>query len=509
MKRPIRRQRQAGQSLILFALAFTFLFGLLVVALDGGMLYVDRRQLQNAADAGALAGAYALESLPLPTYSPAHQTALQIIVDNLPGTALPGSIPNSAGFGPTALGGGYTVTVSATGATGWDGYQVTIAHVDQLQLAPALGFSNPTLSATATARSGTYPFALILLQNDLSKYDNLYPGGNTALQLLKVSPGVAGGGGFSNEGFGIGTGGGAAITFSPCGNAGDLWAVNEDSTASANIEARTTMQQGDPGCPAGSHPVAYPKVQPTPLPLPNYPEPVVTGLTYSAPALSVTSGTTYLCPGTYGTTIAVSATGLVILTPGVYRFTGANAINLAGGTFRSATSADYSGTAPYNALPGTYTNCSGTPTRPADSDYGVILEFAPVACGAAAPSTAYNQFTVSGNGTIDIGPSPKYNHISFYVEYYGGASWHSICPFIGIGMTGIPAGTHVVYIAGNGTYSIRGAIYGPGENSSYSGNGAGYGVGQMIEWTATVVGNGTLKENYDPAYLPYFRGLIQ
>jgi hypothetical protein len=71
------------------------------------------------------------------------------------------------------------------------------------------------------------------------------------------------------------------------------------------------------------------------------------------------------------------------------------------------------------------------------------------------------------------------------------------------------AGTHVINISGNGAYSIRGAIYSPADNGTFSGNGAGYGVGQMIVWTATVVGNGTLKENYDPSYLPYFRGLIQ
>jgi hypothetical protein len=130
----------------------------------------------------------------------------------------------------------------------------------------------------------------------------------------------------------------------------------------------------------------------------------------------------------------------------------------------------------------------------------VILEFAPTGCNA-------NQFTMSGGATVDLYPSAKYNKIGFYVELYGGAGWHTTCPYNAVGP--VIAGTHVINISGNGAYSIRGAIYSPADNGSFSGNGAGYGVGQMIVWTATVVGNGTLKENYDPSYLPYFRGLIQ
>ena len=49
--------RQRGISLVLMAVSLVVLFGFGAMALDGANLYVARNELQNAADAGALAGA--------------------------------------------------------------------------------------------------------------------------------------------------------------------------------------------------------------------------------------------------------------------------------------------------------------------------------------------------------------------------------------------------------------------------------------------------------------------
>lgn len=51
------RRGQVGQSLIFVGIAVALLFGILALALDTGNLYQVRRSMQNAADAGALAGA--------------------------------------------------------------------------------------------------------------------------------------------------------------------------------------------------------------------------------------------------------------------------------------------------------------------------------------------------------------------------------------------------------------------------------------------------------------------
>jgi Flp pilus assembly protein TadG len=53
----LMRRRRRGQSLVIIALSATALFGIIALGLDAGRLYFERRNVQNAADAGALAGA--------------------------------------------------------------------------------------------------------------------------------------------------------------------------------------------------------------------------------------------------------------------------------------------------------------------------------------------------------------------------------------------------------------------------------------------------------------------
>jgi hypothetical protein len=54
-----RRDFQSGQVLVLYILALVALFGFAALAIDGGMIYAERRRAQNAADTGALAAALA------------------------------------------------------------------------------------------------------------------------------------------------------------------------------------------------------------------------------------------------------------------------------------------------------------------------------------------------------------------------------------------------------------------------------------------------------------------
>src|SRR5690348_10318253 len=58
MMHSLRTKR--AQSLVIVALSATALFGIIALGLDAGRLYFQRRDVQNAADAGALAGAQAL-----------------------------------------------------------------------------------------------------------------------------------------------------------------------------------------------------------------------------------------------------------------------------------------------------------------------------------------------------------------------------------------------------------------------------------------------------------------
>ncbi len=52
-----KRRDESGQSLILFALGLAVLLGMAAMTIDVGLAYVARRDMQNATDAAALAGA--------------------------------------------------------------------------------------------------------------------------------------------------------------------------------------------------------------------------------------------------------------------------------------------------------------------------------------------------------------------------------------------------------------------------------------------------------------------
>lgn len=54
------RRSERGQSIIILALSFVVMLGFAGIAIDGGILYADRRSAQNAADSAALAGALAI-----------------------------------------------------------------------------------------------------------------------------------------------------------------------------------------------------------------------------------------------------------------------------------------------------------------------------------------------------------------------------------------------------------------------------------------------------------------
>ena len=500
-----RRRKLAGQALIIFALAILAMTGLLVIAVDGGSIYLDKRRLQNAADAGALAGGDAAESLPLRTYYIAHQAALNEIYHNLfPGTAVP-TVPVGAAatYTATAFSGTYQFVLTADiSNVSQDTYLAVVNHAYNFYAAQAIGFGSSTctlgattttnavcLQARAKALAATYPFALILLNDQNLNFENLSMNGSNAKLILH--DGGTKGGAFSNESMNVGNG---SVYFNPCGTSGDLWAANESGAGAGNIPSHSWGHYGDvgvyPACTVNTLNTPYPKSS-VKIPFPNYPEPPVTGPTYS-PALTASGGTYYLCPGTYQGTLSESSPGsIVIMYPGVYRFTAPIAMTLTGGTIRGALATDY-------PIPGAATsvNCTGYNTTTAPTDLGLIIELKAADCTT-------NTFKVAGGSTtITLRPSPKYNNISFYIEL--------LAPYPGLGCSSAtPGGTHVVNISGSASLNIYGAFYGPGDNMFFCGNGAGYGVGQIVAWTMQLCGNGTIDEHYNPAYLPYFRGLIQ
>src|SRR5690348_18252024 len=54
------RRSRTGQAIVIMALAMVAICGMLALAIDAGRLYFQRRLMQDAVDAGALAGAQSL-----------------------------------------------------------------------------------------------------------------------------------------------------------------------------------------------------------------------------------------------------------------------------------------------------------------------------------------------------------------------------------------------------------------------------------------------------------------
>jgi len=113
-------RKQSGQAVVLVAVAVLALSAILALALDGGSIYLDKRQLQNAADSAALAGAEKLMGVP-PSYTLMHDQAVANLLQNLPGTSKAGTIcsascplqktiglPGGTGIGTLDLGPGTT-----------------------------------------------------------------------------------------------------------------------------------------------------------------------------------------------------------------------------------------------------------------------------------------------------------------------------------------------------------------------------------------------------------------
>jgi len=475
-------RKQSGQAVVLVAVAVVVLTAILALALDGGGIYLDRRQVQNAADSAALAGAELLMTVP-PSYSRIHNQAVGNLVKNLPGTSTSSTVcsascPNSAtiglpsgGIGTINLGAGYFAELSViTSYT----YQVTVWHTHQVAVAPIHGFqSTIPLAARATAQNANLPYAVVVLQDKpaYSQFHDLNIQASNAVLGLQGGGGPAARGGvFSNANIDPGNGI-PAITFSPAGNAGDLWAVNEASgdRSLLNAAGRVTGQQTAGPLPqVGSH-----------LSSPTYPEPAPPGASFNG--TTVTSGTAYLCPGQYTNQINVQSAGTAILFPGVYHVNGDVDVQ---GTLRTLTPSD---------LP--ITTCGQTIS--AGADLGVILEIQP---DPGTNDCDRHVLSAASASTIALTASTKYFNISVYVEPL--PSWQTVC-------SRAQLGSNVVRFSSGACYSINGAIYGPADNMVMGGSGCGAGVGQVVAWTLKIDGSGTVNVAFDPTHLPYLKGLTQ
>ena len=126
-------QQEFGQGLVLSALAMVAVLGVTAMAIDVGLFLHEKRELQNAADAAALAGVQELPNSP----GDAEQKAGEWAVNN--------------GIGSGEL---EAIDISTTYAAN-DTITVRVKRDVPFIFARVLGFSGDTTRADATARVGS------------------------------------------------------------------------------------------------------------------------------------------------------------------------------------------------------------------------------------------------------------------------------------------------------------------------------------------------------------------
>ena len=166
----LRRGKKA-QSLVIVALSATALFGIIALGLDAGRLYFQRRDVQNAADAGALAGAQELipkGGEPIPTTTMITAADCQASVFALQGLL---DTPQDGGCTPTpseaytpgAYGAGITesaahisakVQVWTPSRNNPNEIHVRVTYNVPLTFAAVLGFTTSVVVADAYAHGG-------------------------------------------------------------------------------------------------------------------------------------------------------------------------------------------------------------------------------------------------------------------------------------------------------------------------------------------------------------------
>jgi len=155
------RRHQRGQALVLVALGMVAICGMVALAVDAGQLYFSRRLMQNAVDAGALAGAQELvgtDTQPAGNPPGSRYWALTETFKtlDLTETHLSGD-PIYTASPVTDTIGGYTVTVISP--TGYNAKRVRVLVTRQAPttFGQVLGISSVTLASIATAEAGTNP----------------------------------------------------------------------------------------------------------------------------------------------------------------------------------------------------------------------------------------------------------------------------------------------------------------------------------------------------------------
>jgi hypothetical protein len=287
--------RERGQSLTLLALGLVGLLGFSALAVDGGMLYLDRRTAQNAADAAAMAGAMAIDGGEGNWHSAALDRAASNGFDN-DGDSNVVAVHSPPSSGPYA-GDSNAVQVVITSTI-----NTSFAHM--IFNAPLQG----RVEAVARNRpSGNLAGGTAIFGNNLSECSTVWFSGNQDTN-------VVGGDVFSNS----------------LANSDDCASGKQNGDGAINVDGGSINVVGSffkAGSSGSVNPTPNEGVSQQSLPIP--PTPNCSGLPWWGP-VNVSRPRT-LRPGIY-TRINITNGALVLMEPGMYCITGSQGFSAQGGS---------------------------------------------------------------------------------------------------------------------------------------------------------------------------------
>src|SRR5258706_3142301 len=319
-----QRMLQEGQAIVLIAVLLLVLFAMLGLAIDSGRAYVDKRDLQTAVDAAALAAGDWYENYgdltgsTLPQAEQVFQTDLHLYAGaSSNACTAPQPCPNPTYVGPgnnlrqdnyflSYNSGSFTLSVSATN-TQFNGYQFIFTATHYLPLAYMQIFGGPTTAtivATATSIVGKQRQtpALLTLSSDACATHLQGSGSLTVLGDVYTN--------------------GTACVDANLHLAGNCYGAAGSNCNAASYYCYSQTVDSPPYPPAccGTDLLGAPYVPAPPLPDPAYLSPSV-GL-YNGSGSFINRGTyTELTPGVFNG-FSLSGPGCYFLDAGIYQWNG-------------------------------------------------------------------------------------------------------------------------------------------------------------------------------------------
>lgn len=461
------RNGERGQILVLFTIVLVAVLAMLGLLFDGGRALTLKRQLQNAGDAAALAGANIIQSLATrgcsATAGPppgAPQAAVVTAVQN----AVHQSLPNVANG-----------NIVVTCPTGWSNYsvQVDLSSASPTYFGRIVGISGLTARTTSGAVNGqiaTSIYSIVQLDPSHPSWSSLGEATRQGCPSVLFSGGPS----ITLEG--------SMIVDSTCG------ASNGGSLGTNGNSATLTMNNGSKIVLGGAYVPQALTITPAPLTFqPPIKDPLATPptmptlTTVSASQLVINGGSTVLSPGIYVGGIQLKAQAKAFLLPGIYVMQG-------GGFSMTAGNAVYS----INAGLTSTTDANWATDCP-KATCGVLI-YNTVGAGA----TAMGQLAVTAGATLRLRPYVPSADLTLanVTEYANLLLWQDVNP-----APGPNTAQPVVSLNGGGNVDISGTVYAPSALVSMGGGSGGSGgttdiTVQFISYDLTLSGNSSFVFRY-------------